>query len=68
VRYSFASFPTHFFLEKRTGEDGAWCGLSHDNDLDVMRTRFTYQIEMGRAGDAVRLLDGKKNVIEEKSL
>lgn len=67
MRSQYELHPGEFFLEKKTG-GGSWTALSRDNDLDVMKTRLAYQIEMLRPGESVRLLDWKQKLLEERTL
>lgn len=67
MRSQYELHPGEFFLEKKVG-GGAWTALSRDNDIDVMKTRLAYQIEMLRPGESVRLLDWKQKLLEERSL
>lgn len=64
MRYALELHPGEFFLERRSGE-GSWNGLSRDNDLGVMQTRFAYQLEIQTPGTTVRLIDCKGKVLNE---
>lgn len=66
MKSAYELHPGEYFLEFRLGS-GSWSALSRDNDLDVMKIRFAYQVDTLGTGNSVRLVDWHGKVLMEKS-
>lgn len=64
MRFCYELYPGEYFLEYRLGS-GSWSALSRDNDLDVMKIRFAYQVDTLGTGNSVRLVDWRGKVLKE---